>query len=67
MRGDATDRSFCVEAARGGSTVYHGMNPPYSTRVWADTILKYIDNLIAAAGSAGARLELALESRDGER
>lgn len=61
MRGDATDRNFCLEAARGASTVYHCMNPPYSTRVWAETIPKYIENLIAAAGSAGARL-VVLES-----
>jgi uncharacterized protein YbjT (DUF2867 family) len=33
MRGDATDRSFCVDAARGASTLYHCMNPPYSTQV----------------------------------
>jgi nucleoside-diphosphate-sugar epimerase len=61
MRGDATDRNFCVEAARGASTVYHCMNPPYSARVWADVIPKYVENLIAAAGSAGARL-VVLES-----
>ena len=61
MRGDAADRSFCMEAARGASTVYHCMNPPYSARVWADVIPKYIENLIAAAGSAGARL-VVLES-----
>ena len=56
MQGDATDRNFCVEAARGASTVYHCMNPPYSSRVWADMVPKYADNLIAAAGKAGARL-----------
>jgi hypothetical protein len=26
MRGDATDRDFCLEAARGASTIYHCMN-----------------------------------------
>ena len=61
MRGDATDRDFCVEAARGASTIYHCMNPPYSTQVWADVIPKCTENLIAAAGSAGARL-VVLES-----
>ena len=55
-QGDATDPDFCREAARGASTVYHCMNPPYSARIWADVIPKYIDNLIAAAGSSGARL-----------
>ena len=61
MCGDATDRDFCLQAARGASTVYHCMNPPYSGRVWAEVIPKYIENLIAAAGSAGARL-VVLES-----
>ncbi|HTS76817.1 MAG TPA: NAD-dependent epimerase/dehydratase family protein [Bryobacteraceae bacterium] len=61
MRGDATDRNFCLEAARGASTVYHCMNPPYSTRVWAEVVPKYVENLIAAAESAGARL-VVLES-----
>lgn len=61
MRGDATDRTFCLEAARGASTVYHCLNPAYSTQVWADVIPKYIENLIAAAGKAGARL-VVLES-----
>ena len=28
VRGDATDPNFCVEAARGASTVYHCINPP---------------------------------------
>ena len=37
------------------------MNPPYSAPVWADVIPKYIENLIAAAGNAGARL-VVLES-----
>ena len=61
MRGDATDRSFCLDAARGASTIYHCMNPPYSAQVWADLIPKYIENLISAAGNAGARL-VVLES-----
>jgi nucleoside-diphosphate-sugar epimerase len=56
MRGDATDRSFCLEAARGASTIYHCMNPAYSAKIWADVIPKYTENLIAAAGNAGARL-----------
>jgi nucleoside-diphosphate-sugar epimerase len=61
MRGDATDRNFCVEAARGARTVYHCMNPPYSARIWADVIPKYLENLIAAAAAAEARL-VVLES-----
>jgi nucleoside-diphosphate-sugar epimerase len=54
--GDASDRTFCVEAAQGASTVYHCMNPPYDARVWADLVPRYMDNLIAAAARAGARL-----------
>lgn len=61
MQGDATDRNFCIEAARGARTIYHCMNPPYSTKVWAEVIPKYIENLIAAAGKSGARL-VVLES-----
>ena len=54
--GDATDASFCVEAARGATTVYHCMNPPYDAKVWADLLPRYMDNLIAASATAGARL-----------
>lgn len=56
MTGDASDPNFCVEAARGASTVYHCMNPPYDARAWADLVPRYMDNLIAAAARAGARL-----------
>src|SRR6266516_580705 len=55
-QGDATDLNFCVEAARGASTVYHCMNPPYYARVWAELLPRYMENLIAAAGRSGARL-----------
>ena len=61
MQGDATDANFCREAANGASTVYHCMNPPYSTRIWAEVVPKYIENLIAAAAAAKARL-VVLES-----
>jgi nucleoside-diphosphate-sugar epimerase len=54
--GDATDPSFCVEAARGAATIYHCMNPPYDARIWAELLPRYMDNLIAAAAKAGARL-----------
>jgi len=54
--GDAADRSFCVEAARGAATVYHCLNPPYDTRIWAELMPRYMDNLIAASSAAGARL-----------
>jgi nucleoside-diphosphate-sugar epimerase len=56
VQGDATNLNFCVEAARGASTVYHCMNPPYYGRVWAELLPRYMENLIAAAGRNGARL-----------
>ena len=56
VRGDASNLNFCVEAARGASTVYHCMNPPYYARVWAELLPRYMENLIAAAGRNGARL-----------
>ena len=54
--GDASNLNFCVETARGASTVYHCMNPPYYARVWAELLPQYMENLIAAAGRNGARL-----------
>jgi nucleoside-diphosphate-sugar epimerase len=56
MRGDAMDPQFCRESARGATVVYHCMNPPYSTSAWAEQVPRHMDNLIAAAGDAGARL-----------
>jgi len=55
-QGDAADKAFCLEAARGAAVVYHCMNPPYDTRIWAEAVPRYMENLIAAAASAGARL-----------
>lgn len=54
--GDAADPAFCDAAARGAATVYHCMNPPYDAKAWADLLPRYMDNLVAAAGRAGARL-----------
>ena len=54
--GDALDASFCERAVRGAATVYHCMNPPYAAVVWARLLPAYTENLIAAAGKAGARL-----------
>ena len=56
MLGDAADPAFCAEAARGAATVYHCMNPPYSTRVWAELVPRYMENLLAASAKAAARL-----------
>jgi nucleoside-diphosphate-sugar epimerase len=54
--GDASDLSFCINAAEGAATVYHCMNPPYSATVWADLVPRYMGNLIEASARAGARL-----------
>ena len=46
--GDAADPAFCAAAAHGAATVYHCMNPPYSTRVWAELVPRYMENFLAA-------------------
>lgn len=56
VAGDALDPAFCREAARGATTVYHCLNPAYSTAEWAAQVPRYTDNLIAAAGATGAKL-----------
>jgi nucleoside-diphosphate-sugar epimerase len=56
VQGDAKDPKMCMEAARGASTVYHLMNPPYYARIWAELLPTYMENLIAAAGRNSARL-----------
>src|SRR4029450_4247705 len=52
--GDAADPGFCAQAAQGAATVYHCMNPSYDARIWAELVPRYMDNLISAAGGAGA-------------
>jgi len=54
--GDAANATFCREAAAGATAVYHCMNPPYDARIWAELVPRYLENLITAAGKAGARL-----------
>jgi nucleoside-diphosphate-sugar epimerase len=54
--GDAADVAFCIAAAEGADAVYHCMNPPYSTKVWADLVPRYMGNVIEASARAGARL-----------
>ncbi len=56
LTGDATDPGFCTEAAQGATAVYHCMNPPYFAKVWAQLVPRFMENLIGAAGRAGARL-----------
>src|SRR5262249_6375806 len=54
--GDASDQTFCMTAASGATTLYHCMNPPYSVRVWAELVPRYMENLIAASAETRARL-----------
>ncbi len=56
VRGDAMDPAFCAAAARDAQTVYHCMNTPYFSKVWAETLPRMQANLVAAAAGAGARL-----------
>jgi nucleoside-diphosphate-sugar epimerase len=56
LLGDAADAAFCATAAEGASVVYHCMNPPYSTKLWAELVPRYMANLIAASARARARL-----------
>jgi hypothetical protein len=54
--GDAADPTFCTEAARAATVVYHCMNPPYDARIWAEMVPRYMDNFITASARAVARL-----------
>ena len=55
--GDAGDPAFATSATAGASVIYHCMNPPaYDRKVWAETLPRLMDSLIAAARQAGARL-----------
>jgi nucleoside-diphosphate-sugar epimerase len=56
MLGDAADAAFCRQAVRDAAVVYHCMNPEYDTRIWAQFLPRYLENLIAAAGAEDARL-----------
>lgn len=54
--GDAADPAFCERAAHGAAVIYHCMNPPYDSKIWADKIPRYMGNLIAASARSKARL-----------
>src|ERR1700733_9925660 len=57
IQGDAMDRASVVAAAVGVQLIVHAVNPP-RYRNWRGTVLPMIDNTIAAAKSAGARVVL---------
>jgi nucleoside-diphosphate-sugar epimerase len=56
VRADALDAAAAAEAARGAAVVYHCVNTAYFAKVWAETLPRIQENLVAAAGRAGARL-----------
>lgn len=56
VTGDAMDAAFCRRAAEGARTVYHCMHPAYDAKLWAEVMPRARENLIGAAGGAGARL-----------
>jgi nucleoside-diphosphate-sugar epimerase len=55
IMGDAMDRGSVLAAAEGVSLIVHGVNPP-GYRDWDRLVLPMLDNTIAAARSAGARI-----------
>ncbi|WP_347989767.1 NAD-dependent epimerase/dehydratase family protein [Methylomonas sp. AM2-LC] len=56
MLGDVADAAFCYQACMGAEVVYHCINPEYSAKIWHELLPIYLENLIDAAGSVGARL-----------
>lgn len=57
IAGDAMDRGAVVRAAEGAGTIIHAVSPP-GYRNWSELVLPMIDNSIAAARAAGARIVL---------
>ena len=57
IEGDAMNEADVLAAAQGVSLIVHAANPP-GYRNWATLVLPMIDNSIAAARAAGARIVL---------
>lgn len=57
IAGDAMERADVLAAADGVSVIVHAVNPP-GYRDWDKLVLPMIDNTIAAARAAGARILL---------
>ncbi len=55
--GDAMNRSDVVRAADGAGVIVHAVNPP-GYRGWDRLVLPMLDNTLAAARDAGARIVL---------
>ena len=57
QRGDAMDAQAVRRAAEGASLIVHAVNPP-GYRDWATVVMPMLENTIAAARAAGARIVL---------
>ncbi|WP_374569993.1 SDR family NAD(P)-dependent oxidoreductase [Phenylobacterium sp.] len=57
VKGDAMNAADVRRAAEGAQVIVHGVNPP-SYHNWGGLVLPMIDNTIAAAKAAGARVVL---------
>jgi nucleoside-diphosphate-sugar epimerase len=57
IAGDAMNAADVLSTAQGASLIVHAANPP-GYRNWATQVLPMIDNTIAAAKAAGARIVL---------
>ncbi|MBB6255023.1 NAD-dependent epimerase/dehydratase family protein [Nitrospirillum iridis] len=57
IQGDAMNRADVVQAAVGVDVIVHAVNPP-GYRDWDTLVLPMVDNTIAAAKAAGARIVL---------
>ncbi len=57
VEGDAMDKAQVEAAAEGCSLIVHAVNPP-GYRDWDKLVLPMLDNTIAAAKAAGARIVL---------
>lgn len=55
VEGDAMDRASVVAAAQGVALIVHAANPP-GYRDWDKLVVPMLDNTIAAARAAGARI-----------
>lgn len=56
MTGDASDQAFCNRVTLGASSIYHCMNPPYVTSVWAQQLPRLMENMIAVSSGSNSRL-----------
>jgi nucleoside-diphosphate-sugar epimerase len=54
VRADARDKGSARQASAGAGVIYHAVNVPYMQ--WPEVLPVVMENLIAAATSAGARL-----------